>query len=104
MTGTNKSTFAVERIRMHFSAISKPPHSIPEQSTIHSTYYFATLIGLFLSHFLIGRFHAKRILTFGLLLNSTGSILMPFLLIALPNWLTIVIVRALMGFGNGLIM
>ncbi|KAK6727790.1 hypothetical protein RB195_005459 [Necator americanus] len=77
--------------------------SVPEQSTIHSTYYFATLIGLFLSHFLIGRFHAKRILTFGLLLNSTGSILMPFLLIALPNWLTIVIVRALMGFGNGFV-
>ncbi|EPB73532.1 transporter, major facilitator family protein [Ancylostoma ceylanicum] len=49
---------------------------------------------------MIMRYRPKRVLTFGLLLNSVGSILTPLIAITMPYWTT-AILRGIMGFGNG---
>ncbi|KAL6728975.1 hypothetical protein Aduo_000073 [Ancylostoma duodenale] len=71
-----------------------------QQSFIHASYFFGAFLGVFPSHYLIKRFRPKRVLTFGLLLNSVGSILTPLTAITMPYWST-AILRGLMGFGNG---
>ncbi|RCN50350.1 hypothetical protein ANCCAN_03573 [Ancylostoma caninum] len=71
-----------------------------QQSFVHASYFFGAFLGVFPSHSLIKRFRPKRVLTFGLLLNSVGSLLTPLIAITMPYWST-VILRGLMGFGNG---
>ncbi|CAJ0592761.1 unnamed protein product [Cylicocyclus nassatus] len=90
--------------QQHFH--SKDPHawlSPTMQSLLHSSYYFGGLLGLITAAPLIRKFRSKRVLTFGLLLNSFGSVLTTLVAATLP-YLTILLLRALMGFGSGFLM
>ncbi|EYC33170.1 hypothetical protein Y032_0002g640 [Ancylostoma ceylanicum] len=99
MNTTTEEEFTWHRI-FHSNDLYGISWSPAEQSFIHASYFFGAFLGVFPPHLLIKRYRPKRVLTFGLLLNSVGSILTPLIAITMPYWTT-AILRGIMGFGNG---
>ncbi|WKX90596.1 hypothetical protein Q1695_009444 [Nippostrongylus brasiliensis] len=77
--------------------------TIEQQSFIHTGFYLGSLISTVTSHYLTGRFRAKRVLSCSLLLCGVGSILTPLAVILGSSW-SVAIMRVCIGLGNGMLL
>ncbi|KAK0413147.1 hypothetical protein QR680_006624 [Steinernema hermaphroditum] len=78
--------------------------TMSQQGSIHSSYYFGSLLSVFVTSRLCDRFGAKHLITFGVVVNVLGSLLTPVVAVFFPRYEIVCIVRFLMGFAQGFLI